>query len=73
MNSEEFINPQLESYNLDTYYMKKSIFQAVSEANSVLNGKLLDAGCGKMPYKEYILQNSKVESYVGLDIESAIK
>ena len=34
--------------------------------------KLLDVGCGKMPYKDYILENSKVSSYVGLDIESAI-
>jgi len=36
-------------------------------------GKLLDAGCGQMPYRNYILENSDVEKYVGLDIETAIE
>lgn len=35
-------------------------------------GSLLDVGCGKMPYKEFILSNSKVTDYVGLDIEDAL-
>ncbi|RZJ49590.1 MAG: class I SAM-dependent methyltransferase, partial [Chryseobacterium sp.] len=33
----------------------------------------LDVGCGKMPYKEYILKNSPVEIYHGLDIETAME
>jgi SAM-dependent methyltransferase len=36
-------------------------------------GRLLDVGCGKMPYKNYILQNGSVSEYVGLDIETAIE
>jgi SAM-dependent methyltransferase len=36
------------------------------------NGQLLDIGCGKMPYKKYILDNSRVTKYIGLDIETAL-
>ena len=32
---------------------------------------MLDAGCGRMPYKKYILEKSGVTEYVGLDIENA--
>lgn len=73
MHQEEFINPKLKSYNLDTYYMKKSIFENVKQSCTFLEGDLLDVGCGKMPYREFIITNSKVISYVGLDIESAIE
>ena len=47
-------------------------FKALIEALPKLSGKLLDAGCGKMPYREYILENSSVTRYVGLDIETAL-
>ncbi len=33
---------------------------------------MLDVGCGKMPYKEYILGNSSVTEYIGLDLESSL-
>lgn len=36
------------------------------------SGELLDIGCGKMPYREYIGRKSKVENYTGLDIENAL-
>jgi SAM-dependent methyltransferase len=39
----------------------------------IFKGDLLDIGCGKMPYKNYILQNSPVSKYVGLDIEGALE
>ncbi|NCQ15092.1 MAG: class I SAM-dependent methyltransferase, partial [Flavobacteriales bacterium] len=35
--------------------------------------ELLDIGCGKMPYKKYLLEHSKVNNYVGLDIETALE
>ena len=38
----------------------------------LFEGELLDIGCGKMPYKKYILEHSRVTNYVGLDIEQAL-
>jgi SAM-dependent methyltransferase len=66
-----FINIQLEKANLDIYYIRASIFNALREILPLFQGSLLDIGCGKMPYKEYILNHSKVETYTGLDIENA--
>ncbi len=69
---DNFIEIPLTGENLDRYYHRTSILQSIQRAMPHFHGKLLDAGCGKMPYKEFILQHSKVKQYVGLDIESAI-
>lgn len=58
--------------NLDRYYIRTSVFNAIKENCNYFTGKFLDVGCGKMPYKKYILKNSKVEKYIGLDIETAL-
>lgn len=50
-----------------------SIFNALKVTIPVLKDNLLDIGCGKMPYREYILKNSRVNNYVGLDIEDALQ
>ncbi|WP_299684324.1 class I SAM-dependent methyltransferase [uncultured Dokdonia sp.] len=68
----DFINIPFEIKNLDRYYIRTSIFNALKRSLPKLEGTLLDIGCGKMPYREYILNNSQVEKYVGLDIETAI-
>ncbi|TDN89147.1 ubiquinone/menaquinone biosynthesis C-methylase UbiE [Salegentibacter sp. 24] len=67
----DFINIQLEKSNLDIYYIRTSIFNALKKALPLFQGSVLDIGCGKMPYKEYILNHSKVVTYTGLDIETA--
>lgn len=46
--------------------------ELIASHSSLLSGKLLDVGCGTMPYKELILKSSKVEEYVGMDIENPI-
>ena len=71
-NSDGFINVPLSIENVDRYYHRTSILNAIEENLSLLCGRLLDAGCGKMPYKDYILNHSRVEQYVGLDIETAL-
>lgn len=58
--------------NLDDYYIKQTIFKSLCDNLFQFHGKLLDVGCGKMPYREYILQNSSVQEYTGLYIESAL-
>ncbi|RED19587.1 ubiquinone/menaquinone biosynthesis C-methylase UbiE [Flavobacterium cutihirudinis] len=70
--SKDFINISFEIQNLDKYYIRSSIFEALKNSLPNLKDSLLDIGCGKMPYKDYILENSSVTSYIGLDIEGAL-
>jgi len=70
--NKEFINISLEIKNLDRFYVRTSILKALKAVLPKFKGDLLDVGCGKMPYKEYILKNSSVVKYVGLDIEDAL-
>jgi SAM-dependent methyltransferase len=69
---DNFIQIPFSLSNLDRYLIRSSIKAAIDWALPALNGRLLDAGCGKMPYREYILKHSAVREYVGLDIETAL-
>lgn len=69
---DNFIAIPFSSSNLDRYFIRTSIKSALDWAIPRLKGRLLDAGCGKMPYKDYILKNSAVDEYVGLDVETAL-
>lgn len=71
MNNTEFFPDQLTKINLDTYVARASLIDALSSVLNLFDGDLIDVGCGKMPYKAFILNNSKVKSYTGLDIENA--
>ena len=73
MKKDEFIDISFTRKNVDIYIVRSTIKKAIDESLPCLQGELLDIGCGKMPYKEYILSNSKVVKYTGLDIESALK
>ena len=66
-----FVNVPLTINNIDRYYHRVSIRDALKESLEHLQGKLLDAGCGQMPYRAYILEHSGVTAYTGLDIETA--
>jgi glycosyltransferase involved in cell wall biosynthesis len=70
---DKFTKISFSIINLDRYLIRTSVFNAIKEILPLLKGKLLDIGCGKMPYKTYILKNSEVNNYTGLDIEGASK
>ncbi|WDF62878.1 class I SAM-dependent methyltransferase [Flavobacterium sp. KACC 22763] len=70
--SKDFINISFKTENLDRFYVRTSVFNALKAILPKFENNLLDIGCGKMPYKEYILKNSSVDNYVGLDIEEAL-
>lgn len=70
--NNQFIDIKLNHSNLDRYVIRSAIFEAIKNNLSEFSGALLDVGCGKMPYKDYILNNSAVKKYVGLDIEAAL-
>lgn len=67
-----FTDIEFSHSNLDRYYIRKAIFNALKNALPYFKNELLDIGCGKMPYKKYLLEHSKVKNYVGLDIETAL-
>lgn len=69
---KDFIDIQLSTKNLDKYYIRHTIFKALTQFLPRFKGDMLDIGCGKMPYRNYILENSKVSTYTGLDIEDAL-
>lgn len=72
ISSDNFIAIPFSPTNLDLYMARTSIKNALDRALPRLTGCLLDAGCGKMPYKDYILEKGFVKEYVGLDVETAL-
>jgi SAM-dependent methyltransferase len=71
MRHDNFTEVKFTSTNLDRFIVRKALMGAVTSFLPQFQGKLLDAGCGKMPYKKYILANTTVTEYIGLDVENA--
>ncbi len=71
--SDYFLKIPFTIDNLDRFYVRSSIKKALVSQMPQFSGKFLDIGCGKMPYKQFILENSTVREYIGLDIETAIE
>ena len=67
-----FTDIEFSSFTLDRYFVRTSISKSLTKMAPNFRGKLLDAGCGEMPYKSTILNNFNVTEYVGLDIEGAL-
>jgi len=58
--------------NLDRYVIRKGIEMAVRDvARNHFSGRVLDVGCGTMPYKSLICEAGSVTEYIGIDIEGA--
>ncbi|MDD3486858.1 MAG: class I SAM-dependent methyltransferase [Candidatus Moranbacteria bacterium] len=72
MEKDDFIQPKLNRTNLDIYFIRKSIFSAIEKNLLKFKGKVLDVGCGQMPYKNYLLENCDIREYIGLDIDNAL-
>lgn len=73
MTDNSFVDIELSSNNIDRYHIRRSIFEVIKNHLKYFHGSLLDVGCGKMPYRDYIKNNSIIKEYVGLDIESALE
>lgn len=54
----------------DLYIIRTELVNFLKDKKENLTGNLLDIGCGKMPYKEWIEQETKVTTYTGLDIDN---
>lgn len=64
----EFIELKKSNLPISYYLIRKSILNAVAELKLKINGRVLDLGCGIMPYKEF-LNKDKALDYLGIDIE----
>jgi ubiquinone/menaquinone biosynthesis C-methylase UbiE len=58
--------------NISMYVMRTCIWKAVQSSAKKFSGHLLDVGCGRMPYRKFLLDNNYINKYSGLDIETAI-
>jgi SAM-dependent methyltransferase len=65
---DNFVNLELSYANMDTYYPRKKSYESILKYKSNFNGDFLDAGCGQMPYRIFIENDSAVTNYVGLDL-----
>ncbi len=67
-----FLNPTLSVETIDSFWVRKSILEALSSFLLKCSGIILDVGCGEMPYKPLILNRPNITEYIGLDIENPL-
>jgi SAM-dependent methyltransferase len=68
-----YLAPEFNLENADRYYVRQSILDAVTENISHLTGRLLDVGCGRMPYKSLLTKPfGHATEYIGLDFEKPV-
>ncbi|GAB2784028.1 hypothetical protein GCM10027275_30160 [Rhabdobacter roseus] len=68
IDKEVFLAPSIRKHYI-LYVIRKALLNAVTETLPVLKGTLVDIGCGIKPYREYILENSSVTNYIGVEWE----
>ena len=64
----EFLDVPLQRKSMHLYYVRHSILEKLKAALPYFTGKVLDVGCGHMPYKSIITSSDKVSDYVGMDL-----
>ena len=69
---KNFTRISFDQNNLDRYLIRKFIKEALDNNLFAFYGEFLDIGCGKMPYKDYLLARTDIKKYTGLDIENAL-
>lgn len=67
-----FTNLKLRTTNLHQYFHRFSILKFITDRELLIKGKIIDVGCGRMPYKSILLSLPEVESYLGLDLHTAL-
>ncbi len=67
---DTFLNPRCSPATLDVFVPRKSILLELEKRIPLFTGKLLDIGCGRMPYRDLILSKAAgLDEYIGLDIQ----
>lgn len=69
MSSDSFLNPACTPQDVDSFTQRSAILRALQSALPELRGRLIDIGCGCMPYRRLVTRApARVHSYVGLDL-----
>lgn len=66
---QHFTELSLNQSGFAYYAIRTSLLNAVNELKARIHGEVLDLGCGIMPYREYLMENSNIKSYKGVDLE----
>jgi SAM-dependent methyltransferase len=53
------------------YVPKTSIHKHIIKSMPYFSGTMLDVGCGYMPYKKLILEQSAAKQYLGMDLDNS--
>ena len=69
---DNFTSIPVSLENIDRWIIRASILGKIRDFHPSLYGELLDVGCGRMPYRSEILNQTHVSKYTGLDIETAL-
>jgi SAM-dependent methyltransferase len=64
----DYLDPRCRPSNLDGYGNVSLLLAAVRRALPHFRGKVLDVGCGTMPYKSLIVSQAAVTELVGVDL-----
>jgi SAM-dependent methyltransferase len=72
MKADNFTTIPTTWDNMSMYVIRTCIWEAVKKTAPQFKGHLLDIGCGRMPYKKFLLENNFISQYTGLDIETAL-
>lgn len=68
---KNFINIELKHKGYAFYAIRKTLLDALNELKPRVSGKVVDLGCGIMPYKELLLHNNKISDYIGIDLKDS--
>jgi len=66
---KEFISMPFRPGNMTFYTPRTSVLECVKAETASFYGRVLDVGCGFMPYRKLIESVTSVYSYVGMDLE----
>ncbi len=71
LKNQNFIKPELIHRGYAVYAIRMTLLSAVEELKSQIGGKVLDLGCGIMPYKEFLQEKGTIVEYIGIDLEQS--
>ena len=72
--ADPFTNPPLTAENMDLYVIRSGILRALKRAAKGFEGRFLDVGSGREPYREWLMARCPaITEYVGLDLEGSTR
>lgn len=63
-----FIDVDINKVPPSLYIIRKTLLKAVGQLKPKLKGRVLDVGCGIMPYRDY-LNTPEIDEYIGIDLQ----